>query len=373
MLGGAGHLSHRLNLGEGDVTVLGSVKQRAGIHGPGERGDGVHDQIETAHQFLQRTPHQLNGGSKSFLDHPLQQAGGVGRESDQLPAGASRHDLVSPDPVERSLALRHLGVGQHVVEPVLEQQLLDAGADGLVHGNVDVLAGSIDPRGAHSRQSADGGHEAAEVVRLSTPRVDRLVGQPRQGEDATEGGGNQVTGLPAGPWTSSSEGGQRDLDQPVVVRYQIGVVETEIRQRAGSLGLDDEVCRFRQSPVAGPTGVGRQVEAEAHLGTVVPPVEEPAPGIGVLGAHRRPWPAGSQLDHRRPGFREQLGSKAPAVVGEINHPKTLERALSHVFLLRREIQTRRESAATQVPLRILAGNGSTRTPARRGCRAVVVM
>ncbi len=41
VLGVHGHLGHRLDLAEGDVTLLGGVEQGARVHGPGEGGDGV--------------------------------------------------------------------------------------------------------------------------------------------------------------------------------------------------------------------------------------------------------------------------------------------------------------------------------------------
>ena len=69
--------------------------------------------------------------------------------------------------MERALALRHLGIGEQVVEPVLEEQLLHGGGDGLVDGDVDKLAGAGDPRRVHGREASDRADEPGRVPAMS--------------------------------------------------------------------------------------------------------------------------------------------------------------------------------------------------------------
>ncbi len=273
---------------------------------------------------------QLEGGAELLLDHPPQQGGRVGRRGDHLPAAAGGDDLVDPGPMERTLPRCHLGVGLHVIEPVLEEQLLDRRAHGLVQRDVDELADPLAAGGPDRGEGADRRDEAGDVVGLATPGVDGLVGEPGQGEDAAEGRRHEVARLPAGPGSGSPEGRERHLDQLGVQRDEVGVVDAPSGQRTGSLGLDDEVGPFGQAPVAAAAGLRRKVKVEADLGPVVPPVEQPAAGCGVLRAHGRSRPARAQLDDGRAALGEQLGREPTAVVGEIDDPKSLEWAVCHV-------------------------------------------
>ena len=97
------------------------------------------------------------------------------------------------------------------------------------------------------------------------------------------------------------------------------MVELRARKPARWFGLDDEVGGRREPAIGLLVFVAVEVEREARLATVVPPVEQAAPRRRVVGPHVRAVGADAHAHDGRTGFGEQLGREAAAVVGQINH------------------------------------------------------
>ena len=110
-----------------------------------EAGHDIHQPRKLREQLLGWAIDQLERRLEPLLHHPAEQPNPVGGRGDHLPAPLGRNHLVGADPVQRPLAGRDLRVGEQVVEPVLEQQLLDRRAHDLVERDVDVLPVPLAP------------------------------------------------------------------------------------------------------------------------------------------------------------------------------------------------------------------------------------
>ena len=205
MLGIGGHLRHRLHLTEGDVPLLCGVEERVRIRRPGERRKGLHEERHVRQQLLERQRDEIVDLAKAFFDHPLQQPGNIRCGRDHQPTGLRGHHHVRADPMQRTLTGRDLRVRLDVVEPVLEEELLDRRADGLMHREIDMLTYPGEARGPNAGQTRDRRHEATDVEGLTSPRVHRLFGKAGQRQDAAERGRNEIGCLPCRSRTRATE------------------------------------------------------------------------------------------------------------------------------------------------------------------------
>ena len=332
------HLGHALHLPEGDVPALRLLEQLAGIFGGRELGDHAHRVGDVRQRLRGVQCGQLGGALDAFRRHPLEQRRMGRRRSDHAPPGLALADDVDAQPVERSLPRGDLGQRQHVVEPVLEPQLLDAGHQGVVERQVDVLAHARLPGRPHAGQPADGGHERAEVEVLAAERVGCDVRRTRHGEHAAQGARDEIAGLPVGPRSVLTERGERDLHQQWILSGQCAVVDAALGELARPLGIDDEIGLRRHPTVPLAVAVLVQPQRDTGLAALVPPVEQPAPLVGSGVGHRRPMVgrAVRDPDHRRPCLGEQLRRQPPRLAAHIEHPQSGQRARSsrdhHILL-----------------------------------------
>ena len=151
-----------------------------------------------------------------------------------------------------------------------------------------MLAGARAAGGAHAGKTGDRREEATDVERLTAPRVHGLVRQSGERQHAAERRGDEVGGLPMRAGAGAAEGRERHLHEPRVGDDEVGVVEMQVGETAGCLGLDDQVGSRGEAPVRRLIGASVEVECESRLAAVVPPVEQPTAGGGIVRAHGRP-------------------------------------------------------------------------------------
>jgi hypothetical protein len=99
---------------------------------------------------------------------------------------------------------------------------------------------------------------------------------------------------------------------------ELGEVDPERREAPWRLGLDQEVSSGCERAEAFPAALGREVEVDAELARVVPPIEEPA---GDSTSQWRSGRAAPDAHDVGSGLGQEFGREATAVVGQVEHAK----------------------------------------------------
>ncbi len=305
------HLLDGLHLAEGDVPALRLGEELARVLGEREPFDGRHDPRHLAEHLLDRERGEFGTFLVTLLGHPLEERRRVGGGGDVAGTGPGVRHHVRPEPVQRPLTQRPLRQGQEIGEPPLEEQVLERRGDRLMERQVDVLPDPGLARIPHAGEPTDRCHERAEVHVLASPRVDGVVGRPRNAQHATQRPGDEVTRLPVGAWAGATEGRERDLDEPRVDLDQRIVVQAQFGEPSRRRRFDHEIGALGQPPIRRsvlPPSSGRRSRRPCRRRTTSPAGHRvPRPPGRPSPVHRRPGRGG------RPPLRLRSASCRPAV------------------------------------------------------------
>ena len=158
--------------------------------------------------------------------------------------------------------------------------------DHLVDRQVDMVCAAVVPSGAHTGEPADRAREAGEVQALTPPVVERRVRQARDRQDPAQRSSDEVARPPARAWAGASERCDGHLHQTWVHLQQIAVVDADRRQSVSGFGLDDQIGARCQTSVLVATGGRIEVDVDAALAAVVPPVGDAAELVCCGVGHR---------------------------------------------------------------------------------------
>ena len=182
--------------------------------------------------------------------------------------------------------------------------------------------------------------EPGEVVGLAAPGVDRLIGQPREGQDTAQRRGHQIARLPVAPRARSARkasaipgrgagwpGSRSAWSRPRPAIAPGGSVSTmrSACSREPAIGRSGRLrCRGRCA--------SRSLPPSYHQSRSPPRAAASADRIGG------PEPPPDRRPRSPRPRHSSLVAKRPRVVGEVDHPETLERATRHGSPLPETIQ-----------------------------------
>ena len=135
----------------------------------------VHRFIDTQQQFLDVVAQPFAPLLKSFIHHHFEGVLRSWSKRDHHVTVPTFGKVIRTEPMERSLAFRHLRKRKNVVEQPLHQDVLNRAAQGFVDRNVYMTAVPVSTSGPQPRKSTQSTHESGIVVRLATPHVERPV------------------------------------------------------------------------------------------------------------------------------------------------------------------------------------------------------